>query len=305
MKRFLFWFVVVLAAIVLIRSNYREEIPRHRSRSVVIHRSNGPDRRPIGSRKILVVERDGQRIVSIDDCGVAGTENPRDREVDEIVRNDTHETQFPDRVFVDDLPVPVVPGSRVTEAQASTPKPPAPPKPPRAPKVRMHISQPSAPPQPAKPPTDLVVIKGRRSATEQRAHDDARAQLVKKVAEWLEPDVPKAWRVPDPLVDGLIRGDVRITPVVRDYGTVYEAEMQVELSPARRAEIAQAYQHEQTLKKLGVLGALFAFMLMCLGLVSGYIRADEATKGYYTNRLRLVSAVVAGATGVAVYRWLA
>jgi len=161
-----------------------------------------------------------------------------------------------------------------------------------------------APPQPPQPPAELVVIKGRRSATEQRAHDDARVQLVSKVHEWLEPDVPKTW-LPEPLVDRLIRGDVRISPVERDYGTVYEAEMKVDLSPARRGEIVREYQHEQTLKKLGVLGALFAFVLVCLGLVSGYIRADEATKGYYTNRLRLVSAAVAGAAGVAVYRWLA
>ena len=316
MKRFFFWFIVVLAAIVLIRSNHRFETFRHSPRTVVIHRGIGPDgrsigrleERPNGSRKILDVSRDGQRIVVIDDSGVAVTENPRDRDVVEIARGDSPDAQFPDRVFVDDLPVPVVPGSRVTEAHASTPKPPAPPrppKPPKAPKLHVHVSPPPAPPQPPKPPAELVVIKGRRSATEQRAHDDARAQLVKKVTEWLEPDVPKTWRVPDPLVDRLIRGDVRVTPVERDYGTVYEAEMQVDLSPTRRAEIAQAYQHEQTLKKLGVLGALFAFMLVCLGLVSGYIRADEATKGYYTNRLRLVSAVVAGAAGVAVYRWLA
>jgi hypothetical protein len=80
--------------------------------------------------------------------------------------------------------------------------------------------------------------------------------------------------------------------------------MLVDLSPARRAEIVEAYNHEQTLKRLWVLGGGLAFVLACLATVSGYIRADEATKGYYTNRLRVASAAGLGAAGVLVYQWL-
>ena len=36
-----------------------------------------------------------------------------------------------------------------------------------------------------------------------------------------------------------------------------------------------------------------------------YIRADEATRGYYTIRLRLVAAAAVGAAGVVIYRMLA
>ncbi len=43
-------------------------------------------------------------------------------------------------------------------------------------------------------------------------------------------------------------------------------------------------------------------MLACLAAVSGYIRADEATKGYYTNWLRLASATGVGAAGVLIYQ---
>jgi hypothetical protein len=42
--------------------------------------------------------------------------------------------------------------------------------------------------------------------------------------------------------------------------------------------------------------------LMCLASVSGYIRADEATKGYYTNRLRMLAAAGVGAGGVLIYQ---
>ena len=42
-----------------------------------------------------------------------------------------------------------------------------------------------------------------------------------------------------------------------------------------------------------------------LGAVSGYIRADEATKGYYTRRLRMLAAAGVGAAGVILYRMVA
>ncbi len=59
------------------------------------------------------------------------------------------------------------------------------------------------------------------------------------------------------------------------------------------------------MKRLVPLGALLAFVLACLAAVSGYIKADEATKGYYTTRLRLAAAAGVGAAGVALFRMLA
>jgi hypothetical protein len=308
MKRFLFWFLVVLLAVGLFRSTSQRPKPVWRgSSSVFMHRDRGPDGRAIGARKVLEIDREGHRIVLIDDRGNV-TSQP--------LPDDMFAPQSTRREVVEGLPVPVVPGTRVTEAYADTPKPPAPPQPPKPP--RQHRTRvlpvpprPPHPPAPPTPPVAPVVIKGQISATEQRAHDEARAQLVKKVSDWLEPDVPKTWRVPEPFIDGLV-SEVKVSPiekptdpVYKDYGPMYVAEMQVDLSPPRRAEIAQAYQHEQTLKKLGVLGVILALVLVLLGTVSGYIRADEATKGYYTNRLRLAATLAAGAAGVAAYRWLA
>jgi hypothetical protein len=58
-------------------------------------------------------------------------------------------------------------------------------------------------------------------------------------------------------------------------------------------------------RRLGLLGGGLGFVLACLATVSGYIRADEATKGYYTNWLRLASATGVGAAGVLIYQMLA
>ena len=53
------------------------------------------------------------------------------------------------------------------------------------------------------------------------------------------------------------------------------------------------------------LGGALGFVLICLAAVSGYIRADEATKGYYTNRLRMLAAAGVGAAGVILYKMVA
>jgi hypothetical protein len=157
----------------------------------------------------------------------------------------------------------------------------------------------------SQPKVEPVPVVGRLSATEDRARKETRYQLQQKVSEWVTPDVPRTWKVPDRLVDGLVR-EVRVAPHQKGdpLGTMYDATMLVDLSPARRAEIVEAYNHEQTLKRLWVLGGGLAFVLACLATVSGYIRADEATKGYYTNRLRVASAAGLGAAGVLVYQWL-
>ena len=55
-------------------------------------------------------------------------------------------------------------------------------------------------------------------------------------------------------------------------------------------------------RRLVKLGGSLGFILICLAAISGYIRADEATKGYYTNRLRLLAAAGVGAGGVLVYQ---
>ena len=57
-------------------------------------------------------------------------------------------------------------------------------------------------------------------------------------------------------------------------------------------------------RRLGFLGSLLALVLIALSALSAYIRADEATKGYYTNRLRLAAAAGLGVAGVAAYRFL-
>lgn len=159
------------------------------------------------------------------------------------------------------------------------------------------------------------VAKGRRSYSEERAWADARRQLESSVSEWLAPDVPTDWEAPEGLVDSLVvarhlepvavdREKLGLDPSLPAPGTLYLAGYRVQLDPGRRAELVSAYRHQVGEYRLTIAAGALGFVLACLAILAGYIRADEATRGYYTNRLRLVAAASAGAAGVALYRWL-
>jgi len=207
------------------------------------------------------------------------------------------------------LPVPIYPGTRVTQAQIQPPSSPA--------TTTISVAQEAR-------PSSERTIAGRLSATDDRARADARLQLEREVADWITPEVPPAasfvnpktgspelaatklpyrWRVPTRLIDRMIR-ETRVRPVVRDYGTVYEAMVVADFSAENRAAILAAYQEDLVRHRLTLLGGRIAFLLTCLAALAGYIRADEATRGYYTHWLRGVAAAGVGASGVLIYQML-
>ena len=88
-----------------------------------------------------------------------------------------------------------------------------------------------------------------------------------------------------------------INSIEKPYGEVFEATLGVDTSPQRRAALIEAYHRQLVERRLVGLGATLVFILICLAAISGYIRADEATKGYYTNRLRMLAAAGVGVLG--------
>lgn len=162
-----------------------------------------------------------------------------------------------------------------------------------------------------------VVVKGRPSYSERRALGDARIQLERVVAEWLAPEVPDGWAPPAPMLDGLVV-DRHVDAVAVDpealglAGRLAEdlpdrlhvAALKVDLGLGRRAALIAEYDRAVGSERLTLLGGLAGFVLACLAIFVTYVRADEATKGYFTNRLRVLALGAAGAAGYAVYRFL-
>jgi hypothetical protein len=218
-----------------------------------------------------------------------------------------------DREEVDGLPVPIVPGTQVAEAEIAPPRSnlkakPAPVRhapPPARPRKRRERPADDGPAsaQTGLPPT-IRTISGRLSATVERARDDARLQLEREVTGWLTPDVPTSWMPPAHLVTSLIK-KTDVQPVVKDYGTLYEATLETDFTPRSRAAILKAYRREVVSHRLTVLAGSLGFVLACLASLAGYIRADEATKGYYTQWLRMAAAAGVGASALAIYQLLA
>ncbi|RUL82166.1 hypothetical protein [Tautonia sociabilis] len=165
-----------------------------------------------------------------------------------------------------------------------------------------------------------IAAKGRRSYSQERALADARAELERAVASWLAPEVPEGWTPPAGLIDALVL-DRHIEPVLVNLQStlgpvandpeldlpdlLYVAAMRANLTPGHREAIIQAYRQEVGARRSALLVGLGGFLLSCLAILSLYIRADEATKGYYTNRLRAVAVASAGAAGAIIYRLLA
>jgi hypothetical protein len=205
-----------------------------------------------------------------------------------------------EREQAEGIPVPIIPGTRVSEAK---PQPPVPPRPKTA-VTKAPKSTPKRPMPAVTTQRTIRTIDGLISADKARAEAQARRQLSEAVAAWLEPEVPRSWNPPAHLVNSLVL-DTQFKPEDKPYGTMYVANLQYDASPDRRAKLVEVYNRQLVGKRLFTLGGSLSFILICLAAVSGYIRADEATRGYYTNRLRLLAAAGVGAAGVIIYQMIA
>ena len=169
------------------------------------------------------------------------------------------------------------------------------------------------------------VLLGRLSASEDRARQDLRKAVEREVADWIAADVPTSWKVPSGVIGRMSQGSYvqevtkNLTPSapeaetpsetevpgVDGLYTLYRAGQKLDFSPARRNQIVQMYRRDLASQRMQRLGGGLALALVGLAVLSGYIKADEATKGYYTNRLRLIAAAGLGTAGVLAYRFLA
>ncbi len=184
------------------------------------------------------------------------------------------------------LPVPIVPGTRVTEAKVAPPASRT-----SSAKAPLAVSTQSA----------CSTVTGRLSANRERAVADARRIMQDNLASWLDPDVPRSWAPPVRMLDAMVVGKPRVRSIEKPYGEVFEATLTIDMSPQRRTALIEVYNRQLVERRLISLGGSLAFILICLAALSGYIRADEATKGYYTNRLRMLAAAGVGASGVILY----
>jgi len=79
-------------------------------------------------------------------------------------------------------------------------------------------------------------------------------------------------------------------------------EMDLELKPEVRDELARAEREYRVEERMAWLGRLLAAGVVLLGALGAYVRLDDWTKGYYTGWLRLGLGL--GAAAAATAAWL-
>lgn len=182
-------------------------------------------------------------------------------------------------------------GTLVGSADASKSR--RPPKPP-GPARWFHVNI----PMPREIHSDLC-------ATDERAEKDAMKKLTGEVRNWLaESGVKQSWAPPEKLVNRMVIGQATYEPVKVEDLDVVRATITADFSEARKREFLEIYRREAGARRLVLFGGGLAVVLIGLASLSTYIRADEATKGYYTKRLQILAAAGVGAAGVVVYRAL-
>jgi hypothetical protein len=150
-----------------------------------------------------------------------------------------------------------------------------------------------------------VAVASDWMSSEERARLNLREKQLEQLSLWLaDSGVDPSWTPPRSLADRLLPKDFEVVEQDRDYGLMYRANSQLALSSTDRQRLGQEYDRQIAEKRLGLMGGVLVFVLACLGVSTAYVRTDEATQGYYTNRLRLVAAASVGAAGVLLFDWL-
>ena len=156
------------------------------------------------------------------------------------------------------------------------------------------------------------VLVGRLSISEQRAKDDLRLILNSDIADWLAADVPTDWVPPRKLVDRMVVGTfiqeaappkTAVVPGLDGQYTLYRAGQKLDFSGTRRADFLKHYHRDVASARMKRSGGVIGVVLASLALISLYIRADEATKGYHTTRLRVLALAGLGVAGAVAYRY--
>jgi hypothetical protein len=188
----------------------------------------------------------------------------------------------------------------ISVAPPAPPAPPIPPAPLALPAVLAHDDG-----QALASESPFRAVVSDPMATPDRAEQDLRSKIERTIGDWLvTAGIPRSWSPPKALAHDLRATPTSVDTIEKDYGTVYRAQCRLDLSTIRQAQVLEVYNRQVAGRRLGWLGVILGFALFCLAALAGYIRADEATKGYYTNRLRLAAAGAVGAAGVLLYQML-
>ncbi len=81
----------------------------------------------------------------------------------------------------------------------------------------------------------------------------------------------------------------------------FEARVKVEITPKSLEELSREARHDRMGERQAQLARLLAGAVALLLVVTGYLRLEDATRGYYTTLLRLAALGVVGLIGAGLW----
>ena len=89
--------------------------------------------------------------------------------------------------------------------------------------------------------------------------DQAREDLRHDIADWLDPDVPRSWAIPERLISSIVLdSELETVPRKDDLGPMYITHLKLDKSPESRARFVKVYNHEVVGRRLVKLGGSLA-----------------------------------------------
>jgi hypothetical protein len=182
------------------------------------------------------------------------------------------------------------------------------PRPPRGPKVVLPPAAPAAPAQPVAEETPFPLWNVKEAGqTLDDAEEMAQKKALQEIQTFLARQSPPIRWQPD-LAWIKDQQQPLLTHKAVEEGTlptsglaVHWVSYDVQLTPQAYRKILEKDRELTMLERQFLLGKIVAGLVAVFTAFAGYYRLEEATKGYYTNWLRLGAVGLVGAVGAAIF----
>lgn len=132
---------------------------------------------------------------------------------------------------------------------------------------------------------------------------EAEQNALEQAREWLETNANPGWVPPPDYLrqKSMVQfGEARTEDLPRS-GRVQTVQMRLEVTASQVAEMRQLAREERMTGRHWLLARLLAGALAVVLVCGGYLRLEEATRGYYTVLLRAVAAVLLALVGAGLW----
>jgi hypothetical protein len=163
---------------------------------------------------------------------------------------------------------------------------------------------------PARPPATVRAVKGpiKLLAREEftgygSTVKDAEASVLEQAQDWLNEHVDVGWK---PSADylrqkGLVHFGEPAEETLEHAGHVYVVKGQLEVNSTQAEEMRQVARGQRMVQRHLVFARILGGLVCLFVVAGGYLRLEEATRGYYTTLLRLAALTVLALVGVGLW----